>query len=727
MNRSSLMQACFGGVLLVALVRASVLYEPLPGWDGTPLTTVSAIVGLGPAGLLALDTAAVLLTALLCAVAGKRLGWVAFAAQLGGLAVIAHTMLFAAGDAQPLAIAGAWASGGALLAAGSVAASRPALRRVGIAVVTGFLCILLAKGAAQWFVEHPSVIERFDQDPVGSLATRGYEPGSPSALQFERRLRQPDITGWFGLSNVLAAYLAAGAVGCLALCWHARSNARLWPWWTTASLGLLCWLGVAATGSKAGLVIAAAGSGVFLAVQTVTKAFGRRTASRKIARAMGLAVWVLPVAAIAARPLVMPLHGELSVLFRYFYLDAAVDIARSNLLVGTGIDGFRAAYAIAKPPIAPESVTSSHNAIADWLTMLGLFGLPLAAAAIAAAWQISGSLRGSGRTLTVAPLRRPTLLSIALMLSVPVVASAALESAATLIELALLRLAGLLLAVAAAAAVWRLRPTRVVPAAFALVLLTHAQLDMVMFHPGSIPLAMLAIGLAVPSRRGMPWKGTSAVIPTICSAALVVLCVRAWQWEAPLRRAFEAAQAIAATTERAEMGSASARAELPIIVREQVPLIRADLRSAAEAMPSDARAWLALCDVDLMVTGPGPAAWTSALAAADAEHSTRTLSRVASVAAAIAQTPSAAPDRDQWVDLARQALTRAAELDPHGPHFPGLVAELEAAEGRDAPARVWAARALQSDANYDLDPLARLPDDRRRRLEELVKDSLPGS
>ncbi|MEO1717769.1 MAG: O-antigen ligase family protein [Planctomycetota bacterium] len=721
MTRSVVLQVLLGAIFIVVLTRASVIYEPMPGWDGNPIQSVSAIVGLGPAGYLLLDVVSIVLAGLVCLVAGRRLGLIPGVSLVASAAVVAHTLIFARGDAEPLPIAGAWASGAALLAAGSVIASRPALRRATLAITLGFLCVVLAKGVGQLLIEHPSVVAAFDLNPEAALAERGYLPGSPAALQFERRLRQPDITGWFGLSNVLAAYLAAGAVGCGAMCIASRRIARDWAWLVVAALGGACWLGVYLTGSKAGLAIAAAGT-LAVAASTLLRArFGDTGWVSFLIRVAGVGLWVLPLAAIAARALLLPYEGELSLLFRWFYIDSAVDIARQALPFGTGADGFRAEYAVVKPPIAPETVTSSHNALTDWAAMLGFFGLPLIIVFIASAWRVAPRLGDVCPQVSLARPRRAAVLCMALILAVPVVASATLEADAALVELSLIRIAGLGLAVAVAAAVWRLRPGPGAATAIALVVLTHAQLDMLLFHPGSAPLAMFLVGLASPSGSARRFKRWAAAIPLVASIGVAILCMDTWRWESSLRRAFAAAQQIASVSSTGPGQLPVSRNEFDRVLAEQATVIRDELQAAAEAMPRDPRAPLARCDVELMISGPGQAAWEAAQAALRANSSVRTLGRAARVADAIAQTLPSSIDRDIWIERAKEHLVLAANSDPHGPHFPAIMAELQHREANSVAAQTWAARALQADDNYSLDPLAQLPEPRRRRLERYVR------
>ncbi len=715
MSRARLIQVCLGVLLVSVLAKATAAFEPFPGWDANPLTTVTAITGLGPTAGLVLDALAAIGAGLLIVLARHRCGWVGAIALLGGIGLVVRTLLIDAGDAEPLPIAGAWAAGCVAFAGGCVIAPRPSLRRAAVAVVIGYFCVLLAKSAGQLLVEHPAVVASFDLDPEGALASRGYEPGSAAALQFERRLRQPDITGWFGLANVLAAYLVAGAAACGAIAWQRRSHARTWAWRCVTLLGLLCVAGVLATGSKAGVAILLAASLAFGIAQMLTA---------RGSMLLGIGVWLLPLAAVAGRGLLLPSEGELSLLFRWFYLETAVEISAGHLPWGVGPDGFRSAYALTKPAIAPETVTSAHNSLADWFAMLGVVGVPLVAACAVAVWGSAGLLRSAAGFPKIGPPARPAVLSLGVILTLPVVLNAYLEAEATPIELALVRLAGLGLGVLAAACVWTLRPGRATLGVLSLVLLTHAQLDMVLFHPGSIPLAMLVFGLSAPQIGPGGRSRWLGLLGVACAIALIWFGWKSWQWEAPLRRAFDAAQTVAVESERAQSWTSFDRQQFERLLTEQAHEIDAELQAAAAAMPRDPRAWLAVSDLRLSVRGPTPEAWQAAQSAVETEPTARTLGRLGRIALALAPTQA---DAETWVAQAREAWTQASALDPRSPHFPGLLAELELEYGTQDEALRWATEALRRHDNYRLDPLAGLPDDRRQRLEDLVKPAPPGS
>ena len=89
----------------------------------------------------------------------------------------------------------------------------------------------------------------------------------------------------------------------------------------------------------------------------------------------GLAGIAIPLLAVVVRGLVGERLSELSLLFRWFYMQGAARIFAQHLPVGVGPDGFQEAYLLAKPVLSPEAVASPHNILWDWLSTLGLFGV----------------------------------------------------------------------------------------------------------------------------------------------------------------------------------------------------------------------------------------------------------------------------------------------------------------------------------------------------------------
>ena len=67
------------------------------------------------------------------------------------------------------------------------------------------------------------------------------------------------------------------------------------------------------------------------------------------------------------------------------------------------------------------------------------------------------------------------------------------------------------------------------------------------------------------------------------------------------------------------------------------------------------------------------------------------------------------------------AWEHVAQLDPHGLTQLRNLVRLHLANGDRAGAARWARRALETDRALRLDPLERLTDDDRERLEQLIR------
>src|SRR5690606_11618084 len=76
--------------------------------------------------------------------------------------------------------------------------------------------------------------------------------------------------------------------------------------------------------------------------------------------------------AVAARGVAGEKIGELSLLFRWFYLQGSARIIAEHPWLGVGPAGFRDAYLLAKPALSPEEVTSPHSVVFDWMSTLGV-------------------------------------------------------------------------------------------------------------------------------------------------------------------------------------------------------------------------------------------------------------------------------------------------------------------------------------------------------------------
>lgn len=391
-------------ILFAALLRASVTHDAMPYWSMDPATVATpldpgtpdprgvtgairaSLSGVGPTGVLLMDLAG-LLGAFL-ALCGLTLGggrmpllWPALA-TLGSLGVLVHALVLKQGDLDHLRIGASWICAVWSCLGVYAACSDPKLRRLAIGLALGFIVVLALRGGVQVFSEHARTVADFERNREAILASRGWTEGSASALVYERRLRQPEALGWFGLSNVYASFAATAsvvfiglAVPLIALARKDRSVIL-----GAAIVGLVALLSVVAllyNDSKGGFAAAAFGLSI-LALAWLAARPLRATvqgALLSVLRYAGVLAITLPLLALVLRGLIGERVGELSLLFRWFYLVGSVRIFGENPLLGVGPGGFQDAYADARPPLSPEEVTSPHSVLFDWGATLGLFGV----------------------------------------------------------------------------------------------------------------------------------------------------------------------------------------------------------------------------------------------------------------------------------------------------------------------------------------------------------------
>lgn len=596
----------WGGLLVLlacATLRATVDLEPLPHWDLDPARVSAPVTGIGPAGTMLLD--AVTLLAAAAALLGERLrgravrAGVAALFAVGAAGVLVHALRGPGVALEHLRLGTPWIAAFATGVALAHLARDARHARLAAAVLTGFIAVLAAKGALEVFVEHPMTLANFRANREAYIAAQGWTPGSPAALAFERRLSQPEATGWFALANVYASFAAAAAValvGLTFLAWRlTRRPAQLLPDGIAGvvTLGLAGALAAAwMAGSKAGVAVVAFGAAVLL-VPAGLSLWRRRSAARppasgdrdpaarsdalarRLAPLLAAATIGLPLLAVALRGLVGERLGELSILFRWFYLQGAARIIAADPLVGVGPAGFKDAYALAKPPLSPEDVTSPHSILFDLAAALGLFGL--AWIALVVLWT-----HAAARTL-LAPAHDPTERAAAApddggpdrpfsparldawgvigIAAAGTLLSAWFELPAVLPEAALARVLGLVGWVGLAIALLALMRTapawRAAAAAAALALVAHAQIEMTPVWPNAAALFMAFVGVAAaplaPAPAGSDRLRSFAAAAAPAALAAVVLVVGvlpAARWERRLADAAAHLRPVAEFRER---------------------------------------------------------------------------------------------------------------------------------------------------------------------------------
>ncbi len=399
---TSLRRAGLVLVLVGVCARVITTTDPLPGWSLDPLTTVAPFNGLGPAHSMALallpliGLALVLLAARRAGEALPRgFGVLLMLAGLGLPAVAWHGWIGPTTCVENANTLSVWIAAIAGGLAAMLACRHPAERALVIACCAGLAGPLVLRAALQVYSEHPVLAGEFRADRAAFLASHGWTEGSATARLFERRLMQPEASAWFAMSNVYASVMVGCAVmfaGGLA----AAVRARLWTTGNRPDLYRFLGLLIGTALAVGGVVIAVPAGGVLpkgaaaalvlgmalLAVVLMKKQLPgpvqrmfERLGSGRLGWWIGPGLLGAALLAVALRGMIGEQIGELSILFRWFYLQAATAIFADHPLWGVGPDGFQSAYLLAKNPLSPEDVSSPHSMFFDYLSMLGAFGL----------------------------------------------------------------------------------------------------------------------------------------------------------------------------------------------------------------------------------------------------------------------------------------------------------------------------------------------------------------
>ena len=745
------------------VVRATLTAEPLPYWSLDPMTVFAPPVGLTPFWALMLD-AMMALGALLALIADRRAGHSPLArpfgiASLGILAVVAH-VLQGSDRLEQLVVGSSWCA--AMLGGlGAATLARTAVfRKLLVALVLGFIMLVIAKGTVQVFVEHPATLEQYNANRTDFLAANGWTPDSAQARMYERRLRQPDATGWFGMSNVFASLCACGFVAFVGLLIGTVRRSKNYesptgpmPALVFGAAAIACGFGLTQAGSKGGFAAAALGL-VLLAIGH----FAARV-PRRLGGWIGLGAVALPLAAVVARGAIGERIGELSLLFRWFYMKAALVIAGQNPLLGVGPAGFKDAFVGVKDPLCPEEVTSPHSVLLDWIATLGLGGAAWAVLLLGAAWMLGTQLAAHGSDDTPdddQPRARRAMLLVAI---VPVFIGAMVEAPMATIEGAATRLIGLAGWVVVAWCVFEAldRAPRLfgVVSAAALALIAHAQIELTFVHAGSVGWCALLIGACCPLRSATRSADRWAGIAMVGASVLIVwmpFMVPVWRWEQEVVRAGQTLRPAAELTAR--FHSLDAKNDDVRAVRAELEILLGSPVAAHEIDVALDRLWLDLTGDASASLGRAGKLWPGHLATSRAAGRLE-LERLR-LADSLGQ--DTAPIRGRAAELADNAirrlpgsarawhwsgrmagalaasggpptradaivlLERAAQLDPWGlAHALALFEAWTAADDRENAIR-WGRRALEINELLRLDPLRGLTDSQRNRIRRFIEN-----
>ena len=515
-------------VIALVFLPCVVMIRPDLYWDADPqLGLAGAMTALGPAGVMwltVLSVAAAGAALWVHLLAGGRICKITLTlAGFGGLGCLYHMSR----HALSLYICGGWLGAVALAVAGLHLGQHRQPRRWMITALAALLMPLAFDAVSYVFVEHPMMLESFQQQESQLLAARGLAAGSTQHQEYARRLAVADATGPFGLSNVFGAVLTALVLIAAAITMdqfvrRPRLLGRAALFAAATVLGFTAlWL----TRSRGALLACAAGVGLV--------ALAGGAADRpKLRRWLPVAAWSLiglAFLAVVARGLAGPPdspRGERSLLFRSYYWQGAGRIFGEHPWLGVGPGSFKDAYTRLKNPLSPEEVVSSHSVFVDLAAMLGLPGLAWCGLlgfwlARASGGTLAGTAVDRGGPIATADRGkvRPAVLA-ALVLGTQFI----LEWPSNLlIELLGLWIAGLVLFIYCGASSGSLgaRWPQAGLFAAAVALVLHGQIEMTFYHPGATQLAWFVVALAAagaladhdeptagdPAKPGPRWGG----------------------------------------------------------------------------------------------------------------------------------------------------------------------------------------------------------------------------
>jgi hypothetical protein len=510
--------------------------------------------------------------------------------------------------------------------------------------------------------------------------------------------------------------------------------------------------------SAGGLVLVALGAVVLVLGWLASRGAATSLFTRR-AR-LPLAGSLLAVSVVVVMPAVVVLRGvlgdfltEVSLRFRWFYLQGAAQVAASHPVAGVGPAGFRDAYLLVRPPLSPEAVTSAHGILWDYVSTLGLAGAGAGLLWLWWLWLAGRRLAGTDET---APfdgthasghaIPGDEVRLLCLVAAAPMIVGSWIESAAATPLTAIAKLAGFAgwLAVGAAVADALRRSPALDRAlvAGAVVLAAHAQLDVTAVTPGASCWFMLvfaalaadpgaardpdeATGRA--TRGRVPARLHRALVAASCVGFITLTAtglVRTWRWESRLHAGAAALIDDRGLPERLPDRGMDRDARARIAASER-------LEEASRLWPADTQALRG-------ASGLALEAARALVASGDPDRARHVAAHAEALAGRAAARPRGRATSHAWLGTVRAARAElfgdrdalagaaiawqtAARFDPRGPEPPMQLAAICQRQSRREDARRWARRALDLNEHYRLDPIAGLTPGQRARAAALAQ------
>ena len=733
-------------MLLMILIRAMSAHEPFPMWETDPFVFSVPLTGIPYGFAILLNTIIMLLgltLLVLCPQQRTRSEYIL--SVLGGFGFVGLAFHIFIDPQSLLNGSTLGAMFVTLLATRAFVSAMPHWFSFVASLVLGCVVMLGAVGLHQVFIQHPQTVAMYEQTKDAFLQARGWNDGSFEVLSYERRLNQPEPTGWFGLSNVYASFIAAFGVAMLmiTLCSIRRA------WWILSALltaGIFALLLISK--SKGGI-----GAGV-LGFALLQYALARRNNRPRRLGWSVLSGYVIAMLGVLGGAVM----NQLSLLFRGQYMVGSLKIFAEYPVLGVGPGRYQDAYMRLKPSTSPEDVTSAHNLPFDLLAQLGIPGIALIAAGVvlllgarlpdSESVQDTQSNQHIPQHLSSGIIKRIVILSVLLVGVIAI----RLQSNAIDIELMGILLAGMLswgVLALTLTKVATMRTLRIAMSGAAMVLVIHSMLDLAPIWIVSAPLFGICVGLGFfrvqssDALRSFHWTRVVMLLPIF--AAVVgsgIGAIHAIQRDARLMELGRPAQEIATIRDMMSEGLPGEEITLRIntlIAGESIPnqlsVLQAFDQFELQTRYRSALGLMALTeehkdrklDISALDQVMKAAVILDARNFAEAEDlwewvsstartfSTRTsfteLRWSGQAFITLAEHTASGSDHsqaDQWRSHALDSWLEADTYNPHDPKHAYRIMTLLRTLGQAEQSKIWASKAIDRSDRMRLDPLKQL-------------------
>ena len=684
---------------------------------------------LGPVGSIVLDVLLINFAAiafLADGLARRRVMWAPIALALVASLFVA---LHGADHFPDLWRGSTWIAGTFAGIAAAHLARYHAIRVAVASVLLALIAPLVMRGLTDVFYQHPRDVSFFRANRESILQGIGIDPNSTSALIFERRVVQPEATGWFRLANVFGSFMVFGLVAWAGLLIHSiREKRDSGVSGACAIVVILIVAGLWYAGSKGAFAAAAAGLLLIALFMYVRK----RGAAIMPVVAVGLPF--LALAAVALRGAALPegFLGEKSILFRWQYLVGAVRVVAESPVLGVGPDGFQAAYVQHRLPAAPEEVASAHSMFVDWIAMLGVGGMALGIIALILLWRAGRGVHLDGEERSGAS-PRSALAFLTIVAAAGLVPAFLIEQhvldGVTLVSRIAGILAFILLGVLASAVVQAggARAARIGFIAAAIAFFAHAQIEVTMTHPGALVAGWVFLGVAASDieARADRWR-TGLAGAVLCFALSVWMIVDqvipAARQQAYMEEEATLLRRLASAVRENPDDSSAKHAFLKERADFDYDLIRAHDIMPSNPQPHEVavRSWLSVARRDPDPDSRQSAAWNAMRMAERLQgahpspDSTALLAQSAETLARLTNDPA---HRQRAIDARREL----ARLDPQSVQTHLALADLLWDAGEIEEARDIYRKTLELNGNWHLDELKQLREDEIERIQARIE------